>query len=269
MTTTTAAPAAPPKFDNQGQYSRTGILRYEQIFGAGYISTGGHATTEDLCARLGPALRPGVRVLDVGSGIGGAAFHLARDYGATVTGIDLAEEMVAIAQDQAARLGMTESVTFLLGDVLETPFAEPFDIIWSRDAFMHIADKPRLFGRLHQLMAPGGHLIITDYARGKTPGSAEFERYIEKTGYSVIEPRQYGELLRAAGFVNVVVDDATARFVEILRSEEDRLTSNRAGFLASFSESDLDYLIDRWNMKIGFCQAGDMKWGIYVADKPA
>ena len=58
-------------------------------------------------------------------------------------------------------------------------------------------------------MAPGGRLVITDYARGKTPGSPEFERYIEKTGYSVIEPEQYGERLAAAGFVDVVVDDAT------------------------------------------------------------
>jgi phosphoethanolamine N-methyltransferase len=269
MTTLQTATAASAKFDNNGQYSRTGILRYEKVFGEHYISTGGHATTEDLCARLGPALRPGVRVLDVGSGIGGAAFHLARAYGAKVTGIDLAEEMVAIARDRVVQLGLTDSVTFILGDVLEADFPEPFDVIWSRDAFMHIPDKPRLFSRLYSLMAPGGRLVITDYARGKTPGSPEFEAYIEKTGYSVIEPKQYGELLRAAGFVNVLVDDATDRFVEILRSEEDRLVSHRDEFLASFSAADLDYLVDRWNMKIGFCGAGDMKWGIYRADKKA
>src|SRR5215468_1196566 len=101
MTTLQTAPAATAKFDNNGQYSRTSILRYEKIFGGGYISTGGAATTDDLCARLGSALRPGVRVLDVGSGIGGAAFHLARTYDARVTGIDLADEMVSIAVDRA------------------------------------------------------------------------------------------------------------------------------------------------------------------------
>ena len=73
-----AAPASKPKFDNQGQYSRTSILRYEKIFGEDYVSTGGAETTDDLCRRLGDSLRPGVRVLDVGSGIGGAAFHLRR-----------------------------------------------------------------------------------------------------------------------------------------------------------------------------------------------
>jgi phosphoethanolamine N-methyltransferase len=267
MTTLQAAAPAPPRFDNNGQYGRTSILRYEKIFGEGYVSTGGHATTLDLCARLGALLRPGVRVLDVGSGIGGAAFHLARTYGATVTGIDLAEEMVAIAREQSARQGQSRSVSFLLGDVLEIRFEHPFDVAWSRDAFMHIPDKPRLFARLSELLATGGRLVITDYARGKAPGSPEFERYIETTGYHVIEPEAYGELLRAAGFTDVVVDDATKKFVAILKSEMDRLAANRADFLTSFTEADLNYLVDRWAMKVRFCQAGDMKWGIYLATR--
>ncbi len=267
MTTTQAASAARPKFDNHGQYSRTSILRYEMIFGAGYISTGGARTTDDLCGRLGASLRPGVRVLDVGSGIGGAAFHLAKKYGAKVTGIDLAEEMVAVAHEQAQALGMSDTVNFILGDVLEEQFAEPFDIIWSRDAFMHIPDKARLFARLYALSAPGGRLVITDYARGKTPGSPEFEKYIESTGYNVVEPEQYGRLLQAAGFTDVVVDDATPRFIEILKSETGRLVEKPTDFLASFSESDLKYLVDRWEMKVGFCKSGDMKWGNYVATR--
>jgi phosphoethanolamine N-methyltransferase len=267
MTTTQAAPEARPKFDNHGQYSRTGILRYEMIFGPGYVSTGGAATTDSLCAQLGPALRPGVRVLDVGSGIGGAAFHLARTYGARVTGIDLAEEMVAIALERVAQLGMSDSVTFLLGDVLETTFPEPFDIIWSRDACMHIPDKPRLFGRLHQLLNKGGRLVITDYARGRKPASPEFERYIETTGYHVIEPGEYGRLLEGAGFRDVVAGDATARFIEILESEVARLVSNKAEFLTSFSEADLNYLVERWQMKVRFCRDRDMKWGNFLASQ--
>jgi phosphoethanolamine N-methyltransferase len=231
------------------------------------VSTGGHATTEDLCGRLGSVLQEGARVLDVGSGIGGAAFHLASAYGAKVTGIDLAEEMVAIAAERTKQERMTESVDFLLGDVLETTFPEPFDIVWSRDAFMHISDKPRLLSRLHQLLAPGGRIVITDYARGKSPATPEFEQYLEKTGYHVIDPREYGRLLAGAGFVDVAVDDATARFIEILEAESARLVKNRVEFLASFSDADLKYLVDRWAMKIRFCRNGDMKWGIYLASK--
>ena len=55
----------------------------------------------------------------------------------------------------------------------------------------------------------------------------------------------------------------------ILEREIAFLEANRADFLGSFSEQDLNYLIDRWKMKVGFCKAGDMKWGIYLATKPA
>jgi phosphoethanolamine N-methyltransferase len=262
-----ADPSSKPKFDNNGQYSRTSILRYEKIFGEHYISTGGAETTDNLCKRLGSSLRPGARVLDVGSGIGGAAFHLARAFGAKVTGIDLAEEMVAIGLERAKELGLGDEVHFILGDVLETPFPEKFDIIWSRDALMHIPDKARLFSRLYSLLDDGGRIVITDYARGKTPAAPAFEGYIKKTGYHVVEPEQYGQLLRDAGFVDVVVDDATETFVDILRREAKRLSDHRADFVSSFSDDDLKYLVERWDMKDRFCQAGDMKWGIYLGTK--
>jgi phosphoethanolamine N-methyltransferase len=265
MTTAQSVPTTEASYDNKGQYSRTGILRYEKIFGDGYVSTGGPETTAYLCSKLGPALRPGVKVLDVGSGIGGAAFHLARTYGAVVTGVDLAPEMISIARDRARQAQVGSSVSFLLADVLTAPFEGKFDIVWSRDALMHIPDKPRLFSRLHDLLGPGGQLVVTDYARGRGESSAEFSDYVASTGYHLTDPESYGKLLEHAGFVDVDVEDATGRFVDILVRESERLETDRADFLASFTEKDLNYLIERWAMKVRFCNAGAMKWGIYRA----
>jgi phosphoethanolamine N-methyltransferase len=262
--TTTNEPPA-PVYDNNGQYTRTGILRYEKIFGSGYISTGGPETTEYLVRKLGPALKPGVKVLDVGSGIGGAALALAERFGARVTGIDLAPEMVAISLERAREAKAPEGVSFLIGDVLTAEFPEPFDVVWSRDALMHIHDKPRLFKRLLSLLAPGGSLVVTDYARGTGEGSPEFQAYVRSTGYHLVAPASYGKLLADAGFAEVEVEDATDKFIDIMKREADRLAANREGFVGAFSEADLKYLIDRWQMKDGFCRAGDMKWGIYKA----
>lgn len=264
-----AASEAPARvYDNNGQYTRTGILRYEKIFGAGYISTGGPETTEYLCAKLGDVLRPGARVLDVGSGIGGAMLYLARTYGARVTGIDLAPEMVALAHERASECGAPAEVLFLVGDVLTADLPGSYDVVWSRDALMHIHDKPRLFARLLSLLAPGGRLVVTDYARGAGLGSPEFQAYVKSTGYHLVEPAAYGTLLEQAGFVDVVVEDATARFIDIMKREAQRLAAGREEFVGMFSEADLNYLIDRWSMKDGFCRAGDMKWGIYQARRP-
>ena len=267
MATTGTAAETDQTYDNNGQYSRSSILRYEKIFGHGYVSTGGPETTDSLCERLGPALRPGVRVLDVGGGIGGVAVHLAQNYGADVTGIDLSQEMVTIAQERRREAGAPDSVRFLLGDILEMPLDGPFDVVWSRDTLMHIVDKPRLYARLHELLAPGGRLVITDYARGAKDRSAEFESYAERTGYHLTDLATYGTLLEDAGFRNVVVEDATGKFVEILEHESKRLKANRDDFLESFAQEDLDYLLERWAMKVRFCRAGDMCWGIFRADR--
>ena len=272
MTTASTAdthPSSTSTYDNQGQYTRAGILRYEKVFGHGYVSTGGHETTEYLCKKLGDSLQPGVKVLDVGSGIGGAMFHLAEKYGAVVTGVDLAPEMIKLAGERAAELATPSTVTSILGDVLTHPFDGKFGVVWSRDALMHLPDKPHLFSHLLGLTEPGGRLVITDYAKGIGEGSPEFRAYIASTGYHVVDPASYGRFLEGAGYTDVEVEDATERFVEILQREIAFLDANRADFLGSFSEKDLNYLIERWKMKVRFCQAGDMKWGIYLATKAA
>ena len=269
MTTASTPEPVNPKYDNRGQYSRTGILRYEKVFGPGYISTGGHDTTEYLCTKIEPALVEGVKVLDVGSGIGGAAFYLAKRYGAVVTGLDLSEEMVDIAHERARTAEGAGKVNTILGDILTEPFDAKFGVIWSRDALMHLPDKPRLFARLLDLTEPGGRLVITDYAKGVGQRSAEFHAYIEKTGYHVVDPASYGKFLEGAGYKDVVVEDATDRFVAILKKELAFMASHREEFLESFTGEDLDYLVARWKMKVGFCQAGDMKWGIYTATRPS
>jgi phosphoethanolamine N-methyltransferase len=132
---------------------------------------------------------------------------------------------------------------------------------------MHIHDKKRLFAKLYSLLNDGGQLVITDYARGPKPGTPEFEAYAKSTGYHLVEPATYGKFLEDAGFVDVVVEDATPKFTDILKNEPVKLEANREDFLGSFSEADLKYLVDRWAMKVRFCDAGDMKWGIYKATK--
>ncbi|PIK34240.1 putative phosphoethanolamine N-methyltransferase 3-like isoform X3 [Apostichopus japonicus] len=66
------------QFLDNKQYSKRGILRYEKIFGAGYVSTGGPQTTEEFVKMLD--LQPGQKVLDVGCGIGGGDFYMAKTW---------------------------------------------------------------------------------------------------------------------------------------------------------------------------------------------
>lgn len=77
------------------QYTEQGIRRYEFIFGKTYLSTGGFKTTESYTKLLN--LNANSRVLDVGCGIGGSAFYMARQYGCQVHGVDLSSNMISMA----------------------------------------------------------------------------------------------------------------------------------------------------------------------------
>ncbi|KAE8607726.1 hypothetical protein XENTR_v10011263 [Xenopus tropicalis] len=132
--------------DNQ-QYSRRGILRYEKIFGEGFVSTGGLETTKEFISMLN--LRPGQRVVDVGCGIGGGDFYMAKTYGVEVLGMDLSSNMVEIAMERAI-IEKIPLVQFEIGDATKRSFSEAsFDVVYSRDTILHINDKEALFRRFY------------------------------------------------------------------------------------------------------------------------
>jgi len=249
------------------QYSERSVRRYERIFGADYLSTGGPETTRDICAGLD--LKPGTRVLDAGSGIGGSAFHMSQVYGADVTGVDVLAPLVDIANERTAARGIA-GVRFLHGDVLEIELpAESYDLVYSRDAMLHVEDKDRLFKRLYSLTAPGGRLFISDYATGAGALSKDFTDYVADTGYFLRPLAQYTAEIEAGGFTDVHADDKTGLFVSILEQEIARAESLPDDPEEGLDPEDRDYLIQRWKKKIGWCNADDMKWAYFSARKPA
>src|SRR5258706_379696 len=96
-------------------------------------------------ARLA-ALAPGMRVLDVGGGVGGPARTLAVEFGCLVTTIDLTESFVQAAKMLTARLGLGAHVTHEVGNALALPFdGGTFDVVWTQNSGMNIADKEHLY----------------------------------------------------------------------------------------------------------------------------
>ncbi len=248
------------------QYSDRSVRRYERIFGADYLSTGGPDTTRDICAQLN--LRPETRVLDVGSGIGGSAFHISRTYGSQVVGVDLLPQLVDIANERAAARGIA-GVSFLCGDILDIDLPEGgFDVVYSRDALLYIEDKHRLYTRMLSLLAPGGTLFVSDYACGPGELSAEFVAYTQDAGYHLRSVAGYGEVLEAAGFSEVNAIDKRETFIEVMTREIERVKSLPDDPEEGISPEDRDYLVERWQRKIEWCKAGDMAWGHFHGRRP-
>lgn len=256
--------ATKEQWDNKGQYSKKRIKLYEQIFGEGYISPGGHKTTVQMCVLL-KNLKKNARVLDIGSGIGGAAFFLESQYGCVVTGVDLCGHICTIAEERKATKGST--VNFLLGDILDVEFTpKSFDVIMSRDTLLHLPEikKRELFVRCIEWLDDNGEIIIGDYCRRpkNEPICESFEDYVADRGYSLHEPFAYGKLLEDAGFKKVVTWDVSGDFLELLEAELQRFHKEHNPRPKHFEKEDFEHTEKSWLQKIEWVRIGDMRKGV-------
>lgn len=139
-------------------------LQPGDLQGADEFHNGGAAATAAVAEQLG--LTPEMHLLDVGSGLGGPARHIASRYGCRVTGIDLTPGYVAAANSLTRRMGMQARVTFqvALADRLEFADAS-FDGVLLMHVGMNVADKLGMFAAMRRVLKPGGFVAVYDVMR--------------------------------------------------------------------------------------------------------
>ncbi|CAH2057551.1 unnamed protein product [Thlaspi arvense] len=258
------------RFLDNVQYKCNGILRYERVFGQGFVSTGGIETTKEFVAKLD--LKPGQKVLDVGCGIGGGDFYMAENFDVHVVGIDLSINMISFALERA--IGLSCSVEFEVADCTKKTYPDnTFDVIYSRDTILHIQDKPALFKMFFKWLKPGGKVLISDYCKSAKPPSSEFAEYIKQRGYDLHSVEAYGQMLKDAGFGKVIAEDRTdqefslynqflCQFMTVLQRELDAVEKEKKAFITDFSEKDYDDIVGGWKAKLVRSSAGEQRWGL-------
>jgi SAM-dependent methyltransferase len=181
-----------------------GLAPVDQFHGGGKPAT-------DRLARLG-AVAPGTRVLDVGGGVGGPARTLAVEFGCRVTSIDLTESYVRAARMLTARLGLTGRVSHHVGDALSLPFPDgAFDLVWTQNSGMNIADKSALYRGFHRVLRSGGRLALQEPMAGPVQPLVYPVMWARDPSASFLrEPAEMRALIEAAGFRLLRWDDVTA-----------------------------------------------------------
>ena len=243
---------------DQGQYDVQSIIKYESVYGRDFVSPGGAGFARELIGLLD--LDGGSRVLDAGCGLGGAAFLMAGEFGLRVDGIDLSRNMIELARERLDAHGLHKYVSLEQGDCLDLELEDAYDAVYSRDVFLHIHDKNRLFAVLYRVLRPGGKLLFTDYCCGERPWSEGFADYVADRDYDLHNVDEYAALVGDAGFADVHGRDISARFADILEIELQRIGDPDSGCDPVLAAS--------WQEKLARVKSGEHRWGLVTASKP-
>ena len=188
------------------------------------LHPGGLALTSRLAglAEIGPDST----VLDVGSGRGASAVHLAKTIGCRVVGVTVEEDGVNSARELAERDGVGHRATFLMGDIQRVDLEpQSFDAILMECVLSILPDKAATLGRVRGLMKKGGRLALTDVTvSGPLP--AELQGLLAVAG-CVGDARsldEYCSLVEAAGFSLEHRQDLRDTVASLLRSVNGKLT---------------------------------------------
>ncbi len=164
------------------------------------------------------ALRPGLRVLDAGAGVGVDAIALAREVipGGEVVGLDFSQAMVEEATRRTE--GLNLPVRFVQGDLHALAFADAaFDRCFAAGTFQHLDDPRTAAAELLRVTRPGGVIVIVDGDHDTrvidTPYPDVTRRFLafrhSGMASSDVAHRLYG-IVRGLGVEGVTVEAMTA-----------------------------------------------------------
>ncbi|MFW9877214.1 MAG: class I SAM-dependent methyltransferase, partial [Candidatus Thorarchaeota archaeon] len=130
-----------------------------ELSGIEALHPGGMALTQRTAELSG--LKPGMKVLDVSSGRGTQSIFYAKKFGVQVTGLDIAEEMIKSATQNAKIEGVENLTSFKLGDSQNLPFEDnSFDVVINECAVGIPDDSQRVLDEMVRVSKPNGVVII-------------------------------------------------------------------------------------------------------------
>jgi ubiquinone/menaquinone biosynthesis C-methylase UbiE len=246
--------------DHEVAYDDKMIRFLEAVWGEGYLSPGGPDEVDRIVA--GIDLR-NKTVLDLGCGSGGITLHLARIHGpAKVIGFDVEAPVLEVARSRAEKEGLAEKVEFVQGVPGPLPFANSsFDVVFSKDALIHVADKDALFSDVFRLLRPGGWFAASDWLIGHDgEPTPEMRDYMAAEGlsFAMASPGRYLEAMKAAGFIQVAETSRCDWYRGVAREELARMEGPLyQQAVAAVGEEHLKWNIDIWRKMLVVLDSGE------------
>ena len=223
-----------------------------------------------IAERLG--IGPDTVVLDLGSGTGGPAIHIAAHTGCRMTGLEVNAVGVATARRLLADSGLDERVGFVQGDGMEMPFDDAsFDVVISMNVMNVFEDKVGLFREVRRVLRPGGVWAFVsgtfDFAEGDDPIRERLSR-----GYAIPQFTDtlagYKAKLREAGFVVDEVVEYISDFRATMARWLEAWTAHRDAIAQEQGAEQTDYHIVYFTTYLQLIDSGKASNHLVISTRP-
>ncbi len=256
---------------DDGEYGQKQIDFLELIWGQGFLSPGGTAEVDLVIEGLDLS---GLHILDIGCGCGGAVFHLLKKHGAaSAIGIDIEPLVISRATELANQYNLGDKATFQVVTPGKLPFPDQhFDMIFSKDAFLHIPDKESLMIDIARVLKPKGMIAASDWMRlDDNPPSQVMLDYIAAEGLDMhmCSLDRYSNALSAAGFSHIERQDRNAWYLDLAKQEWLSMTTEPmlSQVVACIGETEANETSEIWRKMIGVLEIGEHRPGHFRAAK--
>jgi len=197
--------------------------------------------------------RPGLRVLDIGSGWGGMACYLAETFGADVTGVTLSREQHAYSVERAGKSPARDRLHFELCDYRN--LSGPFDRIVSVGMFEHVGKRnyPEFFARLASLLTGEGVALIHSIGYSDTPGP--INPFMRKYIFPGADLPSLSEVFASVEPTGLFVTDLEVlrlHYAETLRHWRERFSAQADKVLELYD----DRFYRMWEFYLVLCEVG-------------
>ncbi len=220
----------------------------------------------------------GVRILDVGCGIGNPARFLAQKYGCRVTGISTSAVGLELATALTKAAGLDQRVDFRLADGMANGLPDSsFDCAWIMESSHLMPRKGDLLSESARVLRPGGRLVLCDIIRRNPIPLQELMRNLARFqcldsvfGKAKMEPLElYATLAESSGLAVVRVEDISAETLLTFERWKTNALANRDRVIELAGEAYWDRFMDACGYLDELWRSNKLGYGMVLARKKA